>query len=383
MGSYGNNQTRAGLCYRISAPTFPKDLILQVTNNGGDVQPNDVDLLTIDGGFGLFNGCTASTSTVIGTSMPMFSATTSQWGATDTAAEYGGWTSPDQCSNLPAAPTCNTYLAQDNLPDLCRWSFANGFKANARISSICEVSCPSELWQATGIHRLDEMNTKYECIDGSHGISGGQVTQIMDCARPAYSGSAQWSIGYNYPTDKGHDRVIPCRRDGYTRINAMPASPSPTSLPTKLKSTVAPTAQANSTSPSNTGMIAGVAATVAIIGLCIAAGVFYWIFKRQSKNEPNQIEIFSSARSDHPLATDKAKSTENVGGQRESSMGRSFTSFMNLMSLDSQWSKQYNIISRPKSPRGASTTPSAPSVDTGNNLVGASKDLPVSNEIPL
>lgn len=50
---------------------------------------------------------------------------------------------------------------------------------------------------------------------------------MMDCAKPSYA----WADNVKGATFPGYDRVIPCRRDGYTRINAMPLSSSPTISP--------------------------------------------------------------------------------------------------------------------------------------------------------
>ena len=55
VGSYGNDQTRAGKCYRISARDIDRDLIVRVVNQGGDVPDGNFDLQVGDGGFGIFD----------------------------------------------------------------------------------------------------------------------------------------------------------------------------------------------------------------------------------------------------------------------------------------------------------------------------------------
>lgn len=78
VGSYGNNITRAGYCYRLTATNVAKDIIVQVVHQGAyqlvncnslyshvytlmhlitgaDVRDGNFDLITADGGFGLFD----------------------------------------------------------------------------------------------------------------------------------------------------------------------------------------------------------------------------------------------------------------------------------------------------------------------------------------
>lgn len=130
VGSYGNDQTRAGLCYRISSTSFEKDLIVQAINQGADTDAKDFDLQTGDGGFGLYNGCASGSPTIIGSSVPMYDGNSSQWGSNDNAILYGGWRAVDQCNQLPAYPHCNPGMAQDSLRDLCKWSIINGYRGN-------------------------------------------------------------------------------------------------------------------------------------------------------------------------------------------------------------------------------------------------------------
>lgn len=81
---------------------------------------------------------------------------------------------------------------------------------------MCEVKCPSELWQATGLHRSDEVNSGYECNGAIS--SGGELTRMMDCSKPSFA----WPSNVKGTTYPGYEQVVPCRRDGYTRINAKP-----------------------------------------------------------------------------------------------------------------------------------------------------------------
>eukprot|EP01037_Dinobryon_pediforme_P034460 gene34460-40375_t len=91
--------------------------------------------------------------------MPQFTGTAAVWGRI-----YGGAESRAACSKLPSYPFCGS-LPQDNMVDLCEFTFDKGFKGNGNpsISKICQVACPSQLVQATGIHRADEANGNYVC----------------------------------------------------------------------------------------------------------------------------------------------------------------------------------------------------------------------------
>jgi len=157
VGSYGNDQTRAGKCYRITTRVGFKDLIVQVVNQGGDVANGNFDLQVGDGGFGLYNACTNDF-----TAVPQYAGSSSQWGNT-----YGGQDTLAQCSNLPKYPYCSTSGA-DNLQDLCAFSFNNNLRldpskgnSNPTITKMCEVACPSQLWEATGLHRSDGIQNDY------------------------------------------------------------------------------------------------------------------------------------------------------------------------------------------------------------------------------
>ena len=205
VGSYGNQPTRAGNCYRITVGGVDRDFITQVVNSGGDVPDVNFDLQMGDGGFGIFNGCTNDY-----TPLPQFDGTSAQWGD-----QYGGWgDSAAECANLPPYPHCGS-SPQDNLQDLCVWSFQQNLRGTPIILNICQVSCPVELYQATGIRRSDEPTSAYTCPYTANG-NGGILTRMMDCSKPAYG----WSSNVKGQTFPGQGQVVPCRRDGYTRINS-------------------------------------------------------------------------------------------------------------------------------------------------------------------
>ena len=65
---------------------------------------------------------------------------------------------------------------------LCEISFDRGIRSNGNpvISKICQVKCPPELVEATGVRRLDEANTLYTCSNNLD-PAVGSVTKTMDC----------------------------------------------------------------------------------------------------------------------------------------------------------------------------------------------------------
>ena len=75
VASYGSNPNGGGICYRISTDSIAKDIIVQIVNYGGDVPAGNVDLQVADGGFGLFDACTPTS-----TKMPQFNSTAGVWG---------------------------------------------------------------------------------------------------------------------------------------------------------------------------------------------------------------------------------------------------------------------------------------------------------------
>ena len=55
-----------------------------------------------------------------------------------------------------------------------------------------------------------------DCYNMSHHINFHSI------AKPSYG----WGYNVKYPTYPNYSAVVPCRRDGYTRINQMPGRPS-------------------------------------------------------------------------------------------------------------------------------------------------------------
>jgi hypothetical protein len=107
-----------------------------------------------------------------------------------------------------------------------------------------QVSCPSELYLATGIRRSDEVTTGYTCSGATkiyvakpNAVKAPMVTRKMDCSKPYYGFTG--TLLDSATTSAGFSVVVPCRRDGYARINSIPTQP-PTAAPT-FTNTVKPT----------------------------------------------------------------------------------------------------------------------------------------------
>lgn len=243
VGSFGADSTKGGLCYRITASGVDRDLIAQViTTDNGD---GNFHLMVAGGGLGGENACT-----IEGSSVPLFESTENDWGNL-----YGGWSFRDQCALLPTGPYCSPN-PKDNLQDLCRWSFDKGLRlenllnSNPTITNICEVTCPTELWSATGVHRVDTNVTDYTC-SGTPKKTTAQLARYMDCGKPQFA----WG-GIAGVTDPSYPQVIPCRRDGYARVNSVPTMP-PTNWPSYVPSasnepTVTTTSKPSSSAPTIT-----------------------------------------------------------------------------------------------------------------------------------
>jgi len=237
VGSYGNDPSKGGLCYRIKTDTIDRDLIVQVVSK--HVEDGNFKLMLADGGLGAENACTFD-----GSSVPQFASLEGDWGNL-----YGGWSFPEQCALLPDQPACG--FAKDSMQNLCEFSFTAGFRktdlldSNPSITHVCEVSCPSELWMATGLHRLDEVNSDFQCATGVPPVATtGQLLRYMDCAKPEYA----WG-GINGLLDPDYDIVVPCRRDGYARVNSIPTMP-PTSWPSYAPTATNPPTPGPSKKPS-------------------------------------------------------------------------------------------------------------------------------------
>ncbi|CAF3742553.1 unnamed protein product [Rotaria sp. Silwood1] len=109
-------------CYSLIFTTGPvagKELIVQVTNTGGDLGENHFDLQMPGGGVGIFDGCSSQFPDV---SKPL-------WGQ-----QYGGISQRSQCNNLPAV-----------LRSGCFWRFDWFQNADNPKMNFKEVSCPAAL----------------------------------------------------------------------------------------------------------------------------------------------------------------------------------------------------------------------------------------------
>jgi len=118
-------------CFKItftSTSIAGKEMIVQVTNTGGDLGENHFDIQMPGGGLGLFDGC----STQFNTDAPKL------WGE-----RYGGLTSEDGCANLPKI-----------LQPGCHWRFDWFENADNPAMEFEEVECPAELIKITGCARL-------------------------------------------------------------------------------------------------------------------------------------------------------------------------------------------------------------------------------------
>ena len=78
---------------------------------------DSVQIIVGAGGLGTANSCTVESSP-----LPQYFSSTVEWGDI-----FGGWSTEGECDNLPEYPVCGLF-PQDNLRDLCRWSFAHGFR---------------------------------------------------------------------------------------------------------------------------------------------------------------------------------------------------------------------------------------------------------------
>ncbi|CAF0907758.1 unnamed protein product [Didymodactylos carnosus] len=117
-------------CYSLvftSGVIIGKELIVQVTNTGGDLGDNQFDLQMPGGGVGIFNGCTSQ--------FP--STPTSAWGE-----QYGGVTQRSQCAQLPNV-----------LQSGCYWRFDWFQNANNPMMRFKQVTCPDVLISKTQCKR--------------------------------------------------------------------------------------------------------------------------------------------------------------------------------------------------------------------------------------
>ena len=217
VGSFGGDGTNMGKCYEVVLGSTSRRGLLQVVNQGGDVASGQFDLQMGDGGFGVFNGCAAPTT---GAAAPMFEGDKAAFGP-----QYGGWTSKADCAKLSPKPEALASLpdGEPSLNRLCELGYELGVRleggANVAITSARRVPCPAALVALTGLDRTDGSESE------THGA--GILTRMMDCCKP----SAGWLANVLKPDPK-HPAVIPCKADGYTRIDVGPApGPAPTPVP--------------------------------------------------------------------------------------------------------------------------------------------------------
>jgi hypothetical protein len=109
-------------CYSLIFTTGPvagKELVVQVTNTGGDLGENHFDLQMPGGGVGLFDGCSRQFPTV----------SKSSWGQ-----QYGGVGQRSDCAKLPKV-----------LQSGCFWRFDWFKNADNPKMTFKEVPCPAAL----------------------------------------------------------------------------------------------------------------------------------------------------------------------------------------------------------------------------------------------
>jgi len=117
-------------CFKItftSTSIAGKQMIVQVTNTGGDLGNNHFDIQMPGGGLGLFDGCSAQ-----------FNTDAKKWGN-----QYGGLTSESQCDLLPKV-----------LQPGCHWRYGWFEDADNPAMEFEEVQCPQELIDITSCARL-------------------------------------------------------------------------------------------------------------------------------------------------------------------------------------------------------------------------------------
>ncbi|KXS15254.1 glycoside hydrolase family 45 protein [Gonapodya prolifera JEL478] len=113
--------TECCACYELTftdGPATGKKMVVQKVNTGGDLGSNQFDLQIPGGGLGIFDGCSAQ-----------FGVDANTWGQ-----RYGGVSSADGCSVLPAA-----------LQDGCRFRFGWFKGANNPGASFKRVTCPQAI----------------------------------------------------------------------------------------------------------------------------------------------------------------------------------------------------------------------------------------------
>lgn len=133
-----------GACYQLDfhgSGLDGKSMIVQVTNDGGDVGTNAFDLLIPGGGVGKYNACS------------------DQWGTSDLGAIYGGFLTACNGGGASCVQTkCNDlfgpaskYGSKPELLAGCTW-FTGWFNAADNPSvTFKQTSCPSAITARSGL----------------------------------------------------------------------------------------------------------------------------------------------------------------------------------------------------------------------------------------
>lgn len=184
------------------------------------------------GGFGIYNACSYRTDRTRSDSpcqdrnlirLPgkpsgegnLFPGVTSQWGR-----RCGGIQSMGECSSLPTGlpfglPSLPVFqgVREPSLRELCTRSFflnvrRTGARGNPIIQTKQQIVCPQELVDVTRLRLSREFNGGVRRLGGST----ARLTSTMDCCAPSAS------FRSNVAGTARNPRVVPCRRDGYTRV---------------------------------------------------------------------------------------------------------------------------------------------------------------------
>eukprot|EP01035_Chromulina_nebulosa_P014268 gene14268-18900_t len=115
VGSFGNDNSRAGLCYRIKTEQATQDVIAQVISLGSN--SNNFNIMLGAGGLGAEDSCLLGFEEANGPTAPMFYGEPPNWGNFD-----GGITDKGSCVSANAYPVCRPN-APDNMQALCEVSF--------------------------------------------------------------------------------------------------------------------------------------------------------------------------------------------------------------------------------------------------------------------
>eukprot|EP00939_MAST-03C_sp_MAST-3C-sp1_P004080 g4080.t1 len=244
VGSFGIPSDGAmGKCFKMSIDEVDRPGIFQVINTGSDVHSKQFDLQQMAGGIGLCNALTSTTDGFVDGSTsgdalyPMFAGDNAPWGP----RKYGGFENRDGCDSIPeypngADPSMASFSNNEmDLRTMCHVAYDLKFRVdsgvNPTIVSGTRVPCPEEIYRVTGL-RLADDNT----FTDTEGFTDGGVTRMWDGCKP----SAGWS-GNVQNTDPSYPAVVPCGRDGISRVtisgyagtepSTCESSPTPTPSP--------------------------------------------------------------------------------------------------------------------------------------------------------